>query len=377
MAFEGVHESLKQHFSRVWDFGHELMKINPNNTVKIAGTRVNDGDINRFQRMYVCYSALKNGWKAGCRPVIGVNGCFLKTVCGGQLLSAVGRDRNNQMYPICHVVVETESTDSWRWFVDLMKADLELGNGTGFTVISDQQKGLENAIKELLPAAEHRFCTTHIYSNFRKKQFWAAACSTHPVAYKNAMKQIATLCKPAHEHLKKLNPAIWSKAYISTIPKADNIENNMAEYFNLWIINERYLPLLNMIREIHYKLMTRVREKREGMMTFEMQLCPRIKKLLDVAVKNSREWTASWDGSSRYIVKSGTKAVTVDLEKKTCDRRVFDLKGIPCCHAIAAIHDKRQQPIDYVSDYFKRDKYLQSYSFSIKAVKGEEYWEET
>ncbi|KAK1397024.1 hypothetical protein POM88_006887 [Heracleum sosnowskyi] len=48
-------------------------------------------------------------------------------------------------------------------------ADLDLGDGTGFTIISDQQKGLENAIKELLPKAEHRFCTRHIYSNFRKK----------------------------------------------------------------------------------------------------------------------------------------------------------------------------------------------------------------
>ena len=96
----------------MWDFGHELLKINPQNTVKRCGTRVNENDENKFQRMYVCYSALKKGWKAGCRPVIGLYGCFLKTVCGGQLLSAVGRDGNNPMYPICHVVMEVESTDS-------------------------------------------------------------------------------------------------------------------------------------------------------------------------------------------------------------------------------------------------------------------------
>ncbi|WOH13968.1 hypothetical protein DCAR_0933482 [Daucus carota subsp. sativus] len=161
-ALEGVHDSLKQHYSRVWDFGQELLKINPHNTVKISGTRVNETDENRFQRMYVCYSALKKGWKAGCRPVIGLDGCFLKTVCGGQLLSAVGRDGNNQMYPICHAVVEVESTDS---------------------------------------------------------------------------------CKPAYEQLLKLDPAVWTKAHISTIPKADNIENNMSECFNSWIINERYMNL--------------------------------------------------------------------------------------------------------------------------------------
>ena len=54
---------------------------------------------------------LKAGWKSGCRPIIGLDGCFLKTVCGGQLLSAVGRDGNNQMFPIAHSIVEIENTE--------------------------------------------------------------------------------------------------------------------------------------------------------------------------------------------------------------------------------------------------------------------------
>ncbi|XP_074370513.1 uncharacterized protein LOC141711742 [Apium graveolens] len=286
------------------------------------------------------------------------------------------------MYPICNAVVEVESTDSWRWFTDLMREDLDLGNGNGITIISDQQKGLENAIKELLPKAEHRFCTRHIYSNLRKKfpstllkkQFWIAACSTHSVAHTNAMKQILNICKPAHEHLKKINPAIWSKAFISTTPKADNIENNMSECYNSWIINERYLPLLTILQEMHFKLMARVKEKRDETKSSNMVLCPRIKKLLDVAVKNSREWRASWDGDNKYLVKSGTKDVTVDLSRRSCDCRVFDIKCIPCPHVVDAIHDSRQQPTYFVSDYYKRDMYLASYNFSIEAVKGEEYW---
>lgn len=30
-------------------------------------------------------------------------------------------------------------------------------------------QGLENAVKEKLPRAEHRFCTRHIYNNLKKK----------------------------------------------------------------------------------------------------------------------------------------------------------------------------------------------------------------
>nr|XP_017223024.1 PREDICTED: uncharacterized protein LOC108199627 [Daucus carota subsp. sativus] len=202
-----------------------------------------------------------------------------------------------------------------------------------------------------------------------------AATATHPVAHQNAMKQIENISKPAYEALKKIDPKMWSKAFISTHSNADNVENNLSECFNAWIVNERYLPLLNMLQEIHFKLMNRIRDKRDEMLSSQNQVCPRIKKRLDKNVTLSREWRAAWDGQSKYLVKQSTRAVRVDLSKKSCDCRIFDLTGIPCSHAIAAIHDKREQPVDYVSNYYKRDAYLTTYSYSLEALKGEDYWE--
>lgn len=159
-----------------------------------------------FKRFYVCYYALKSGWKAGCRPFIGLDGCFLKTVTGGQLLSAVGRDGNNQMYPICYAIVESESTDSMTWFLTLLIDDLQLGDGHGYTIISDQQKGLEKAVKDLLPSVEHRFCTRHICSNFQKRYvfyilvkfhgcvFWFHSCHATNV-FINCIKFLSKLLK--------------------------------------------------------------------------------------------------------------------------------------------------------------------------------------
>lgn len=111
-ALDGVADQLREHYSRVRDFGYEILKNNPKNTVKISGTRLNDGDENKFKRIYICYASLKNGWKASCRPILRLDGCFLKTVTGGQLLSAVCHDGNNCMYPVCIAVVENENTDS-------------------------------------------------------------------------------------------------------------------------------------------------------------------------------------------------------------------------------------------------------------------------
>ena len=78
----------------------------------------------RFQRLYVSLAAMKNGFIAGCRPVIGVDACFLKGMYKGQLMAAVGRDANNNMYPIAMAVVEAETKDSWTWFLETLMGDL-------------------------------------------------------------------------------------------------------------------------------------------------------------------------------------------------------------------------------------------------------------
>lgn len=44
------------------------------------------------------------------------------------------------MFPVAYAVVESENADSWRWFIELLRDDLSLGDGRGYTIISDQQK---------------------------------------------------------------------------------------------------------------------------------------------------------------------------------------------------------------------------------------------
>lgn len=57
---------------------------NPGNTVmvKLEGRE--------FQRLYMCINACKKGFLSGCKKLIGVDGCHLKSKFEGQLLCAIG-----------------------------------------------------------------------------------------------------------------------------------------------------------------------------------------------------------------------------------------------------------------------------------------------
>lgn len=138
-AISLIDGKLSDHYVKVWDYGHELMRSNPGSTIQIFVT-VNPDNTTTFHRMYTCFKAIKEGWKVGCRRVIGLDGSFLKGQCKGELLTAIGRDANNHVYPIAWAVVEIENKPNWQWFLELLHDDLELQGGLDLCVISDQHK---------------------------------------------------------------------------------------------------------------------------------------------------------------------------------------------------------------------------------------------
>jgi len=176
--------------------------------------------------------------------VLSLDGCFIKGPWKGQILVAVGRDGNNQMYPVAWAVCERENSISWAWFVSLLASDLGMQYGSGWCLISDQQKGLVDAIKAYLPLAEHRLCARLVYANLRKtykglqfrKLFWAIAKSTTQVEFEHNMKLMKELDSGAWAFLVKKNPHQWSRCFFSCTSKCDSVDNNMAEIFNASII---------------------------------------------------------------------------------------------------------------------------------------------
>lgn len=95
------------------DYGSELRRSNPDCTIRFEVNRVIHSKPAHFKRMYICLDAIKKRWLKVCRPLISIDGCFLKNYCKGELLIAIGRDGSNQMFPIAWAVVEFESKDFW------------------------------------------------------------------------------------------------------------------------------------------------------------------------------------------------------------------------------------------------------------------------
>ncbi|XVF30466.1 hypothetical protein REPUB_Repub16aG0060300 [Reevesia pubescens] len=129
---EKVVSNYKEEFGYLWSYAKAIKKSNPGSAVRMKVNRNIPSAPAIFQRYYVCFHALRTGLQNGCRHFLGQDGCFLKSLTKGELLCAVGNDGNNQMFLVAWALVEVECTDSWRWFIELLKVDIKhLGNGIG------------------------------------------------------------------------------------------------------------------------------------------------------------------------------------------------------------------------------------------------------
>ncbi|CAI9280085.1 unnamed protein product [Lactuca saligna] len=333
------------------------MRSNPGSTVRIY-VNINPDQTTTFHRIYVCFKAIKDGWKIGCRRVIGLD---------------------------AWAVVEVENKVNWTWFLELVSEDLSLDAGRGLCVISDQHKGLVEATKDILPHVEHRQCVRHIYANFRKvysgiqfrNMFWATEKSTTEGDFKINMDRIKTLSEGAYDHLMAREPHTWCRAFFGSGLACESVENGITECFNAVIVDARKKPLLAMLEEIRLYMMERFYNLREEAHKLEGDVCEATLLKMEEFAEDIRTWYAVPSGVNSYEIRNGFQSYGVDSEHHYCSCRLWDIAGIPCVHAQVAILYTNQDPKEFISTWFNKSNYMATYQSNILPINGSNLWEET
>nr|KAJ0213062.1 hypothetical protein LSAT_V11C400179330 [Lactuca sativa] len=331
---------LSKHCARIREYGGEIMRSNPVSTTKV-GVDIKEDGRSVFRRFYVCFKAIKDGWIRGFRRVIGLDGCFLKGQCKGELLTAIGRDDNNQ------------NKAKWLWFIEFLVEDLGLQFGEGLTIIFDQHK-----------------CARHVYANFKKgfngidykRHFWAASMATTKSSFIVTMEELKEMNGSAYDHLMARNPKIY-----------ESIENGILESFNSVILEARTKPLLTMLEEIRmydvYKALNiegrcmSYNTGKDGVVVYKYEYSKRL--FTNMCCMNYRLWG---------VVASETR---VDLGKQSYTCRLWEISGIPCVHACVTMNHTQQQPETLISSWFSKEKFAETYKGNMMSLNGSKMWAKT
>ncbi|XP_059627279.1 uncharacterized protein LOC132270091 [Cornus florida] len=277
--------------------------------------------------------AMSKSFLEGCRPFIGVDGCFLKGPYKGQLLSTLGRDGDNGIFPIAFAVVGSKTKQSWKWFMEQLEKALGLLHR--FTFMFDRQKGLVDTFEDMLHGCHHRYCVKHMYENFKKKfkgvklrnEMWNESRALTESVFKYHVQIIKDIDKGAYEWLANVPPRLWSRHKFEDNSECDLVVNNLAETWNDKIGDARDKPLITMLEWIHGYLMHRNQSKRQWIQNQTGFLCPTIATDLKNLIDDCGHCTTRKAGAD--IFKDYYKGVNegVNLANRTCSCREWDVKA--------------------------------------------------
>ncbi|KAL6138534.1 hypothetical protein ACLB2K_063815 [Fragaria x ananassa] len=135
-------------------------------------------------------------------------------------------------------------------------------------------------------------------------------------------------------------------------------------------------PVISCFEEIRVKLMKRIVVKKEKMRKVVDTICPKPREIVEKnKVRASADCIPSDTGSTKIEVESiGGSKYVVDIQRRTCACRRWNLTGIPCKHAVSAIHFMREKPEDYMDSCYLKKTYIATYSHTIQPVNGMDLW---
>ena len=224
----------------------------------------------------------------------------------------------------------------------------------------------------------------HIWKNFIKQWknreirgiIWECAKSLIEPEFHASMEKLKRLNVKAWEYLSKFNPRAWVKAYFSPWPKVDSITNNNCEVWNAKILKYRNKPILTICEELRCYIMRKHASHKKALESYTEKLAYVQQQRLEREKLESNKWTPQWSGDgsgSIFEVSRFRNKVNLDLSGKFCTCNFWQLIGMPCHHAIAALAYKNLRAEDFVHHWLTMDAFHDTYSHSISPVNGMQY----
>ncbi|CAE6127025.1 unnamed protein product [Arabidopsis arenosa] len=387
LALKWLREEYAQHFAHLRGYVAELEGSNPGSTSIVDTIRNADGE-DVFNRFYVCLGAMKKAFYY-CRPIIRIDGTFLKHAIKGCLLTAIAHDSNNQIYPIAWAAVQTENANNWLWFLKQLKADLDLKDGTNYVIISDRSKasvlGIISSVKNELPNVEHRMCVKHIVENLKgrhankdllKGLVWHLAWSYNDADFKANLKKIRAYDLELYDDVMKEDPKSWSRAYYKIGSCCEDVDNNATESFNSTIVKAMAKALVPMLETIRRQAMRRITKRNLKIEKWKKKLSEYASDILEEEKEDAMrcELTKGTHGKYEVHLDGNSHYVDLKLGKWECSCGKWQITGIHCEHAYAAILDVNKDVDDYASPYFSTQVWKEVYEKGPEPVRGPRFW---
>lgn len=357
---------------------NHIKRTNPGSVAQLFTA----GSDHRFQRLFIAFHASIYGFVNGCLPLIGLGALQLKNKYLGTLLSATSFDGDGGLFPLAFGVVDVETDESWVWFLTELYKILEMRTNImpRLTILSDGRKEIVDAVERKFPTAAQGYSVKHLseqigekFKNSRLVQLlWKAALSITITGFKERMSEIEEVSAEAAQWIQEIPPPRWATAYFEGA-RYGQVSSNSKE-FNSWIFDARELPIIQVIEQIHKKLRREFNERKERAMSWNTVLVPSAEKRLSEVISSATCYQVLRSDHVEFEVISADRSHIVNIGTRCCSCRDWQVYGLPCSHAAAALLSSRKDVYEFCEKRFLAAKYREAYSQLIYPTPDRRQW---
>ncbi|XP_070004201.1 uncharacterized protein [Nicotiana sylvestris] len=155
-----------------------------------------------------------------CRPIVVVDGSYLKSYYTGTFVSASTLDGAGHILPLAYGVIDSENNASWTWFFEQFK--IAYGDRKNMCIVSDRNESIIKSVSRVYPDVPHFACIWHLWNNvdIRVKEYLELG------RYKK-----------------------WARLY-APVNRGWTITSNIAESIYATLVSARELPIYDFLEEV-------------------------------------------------------------------------------------------------------------------------------
>jgi hypothetical protein len=367
-----VHGTLEDGYRHLPAYCEQIGKTNPGSVAVYKGS----GMDNSFQRLFVSFHASIYGFLNACRPLLEIDKIELKGKYLGTLLC------DHMMFPVAFAVVDSESDENWMWFISELRKMLGVNTDKMpvLTILSERHPQVVEAVELNFPTASHGFCLRYVSENFREEfkspkllnLFWTAFYALTTTEFDSKVKDMMQVqdVMPWFQHFP---PNLWAVSYFEGM-RYGHFNIGITEILYNWALECHELPIVQTIEYIRHQLTCWFSERHKLALSYKSVLVPSAEKLISESISDSGCYQVLRANKVEFEIVSSERTNIVDTETRFCSCRRWQIYGIPCAHAAAALLSCGEDPRQYAHECFSVMKYRATYSQRIYPIPDRIHW---
>jgi hypothetical protein len=399
-TLQGKTASLKN-FELIVPYLEEMTKLNPLSVMGYT-LKENTGEIVDLH----FFPGFVNDALRYVRPVISVDAAHLKSKYTGMLYVASVKSGNDDIYPIGFMIATgNEDKKNWTKMLRLLRQAFPIitdyQREHPFVFVSDRDKGLKPALRDVFPNNRETSCAFHIKENVRVKYGHLVASRVMAMAktyskryYNYLLDAIRGINPAAAEYINNITDSgvvwtnsQWSDSNLALPPRFGEVTSNTSESVNSMFDSARDLVWMDALEKIVDLMLTRICTCRARYVDHDdSKILPPAENLLQ------RRWESTAnlfvqeleEGSDIYHCKySGTAVVLEEHPQdiglplqeasshivkpglKWCSCGVWQQTLFPCHHACAVYRHMHGADMHYISVNLVHDYYKYGFAKSM------------